>query len=75
MQNDNKYFIDERTGKFFLKHAKNAGSLPDTDGLSIPELLEKLRLADNGQLKRAAIVLFGKDSGRFYPNTFVIFQL
>jgi ATP-dependent DNA helicase RecG len=33
--------------------------------------LEKLRLAENGQIKRAAIVLFGKDPGRFYPNTFV----
>ena len=40
-------------------------------GLSTPELLEKLRLTENGQLKRAAIVLFGKDPGRFYPNTFV----
>ena len=63
--------IDERTVKIFLKHSENAGRLPDTDGLSIPELLEKLRLAENGQLKRAAIVLFGKDPGRFYPNTFV----
>jgi len=63
--------IDERTVKIFLKHSENAGRLPDVDGLSIPELLEKLRLAENGQLKRAAIVLFGKDPGRFYPNTFV----
>jgi len=47
------------------------GRLPDIDGLSMPELLEKLRLAKNGRLKRAAIVLFGKDPGRFYPNTFV----
>jgi ATP-dependent DNA helicase RecG len=45
--------------------------LPDIDGLSTPELLEKLRLTKNGKLKRAAIVLFGKDPGRFYPNTFV----
>jgi ATP-dependent DNA helicase RecG len=63
--------IDERTVKIFLKNAENAGRLPDVDGLSIPELLEKLRLAENGQLKRAAIILFGKDPGRFYPNTFV----
>jgi ATP-dependent DNA helicase RecG len=58
--------IDERTVKIFLKNAENAGRLPDVDGLSTPELLEKLRLAENGQLKRAAIILFGKDSGRFY---------
>ena len=63
--------IDGRTVKIFLKHSENAGRLPDADGLSIPELLEKLRLTENGQLKRAAIILFGKDPGRFYPNTFV----
>ena len=30
--------------------------------------MEKLRLLEDGQLKRAAVVLFGKDPGRFYPN-------
>jgi len=63
--------IDERTIKIFLRKAEEAGRLPDIDGLSTSELLEKLRLAKNGQLKRAAIVLFGKDPGAFYPNTFV----
>ncbi len=63
--------IDERTIKIFLRKADEAGRLPDIDGISIPELLEKLRLSQNGQLKRAAIVLFGKDPGKFYPNTFV----
>jgi ATP-dependent DNA helicase RecG len=63
--------IDEKTVKIYLRKAEEAGRLPDIDGLSTPELLEKLRLAENGQLKRAAIVLFGKDPGRFYPNTFV----
>ena len=63
--------IDEGTIKKYLRKAEEAGRLPDVDGLSTPELLEKLRLAKNGQLKRAAIVLFGKDPGSFYPNTFV----
>ncbi|MFA7494183.1 MAG: RNA-binding domain-containing protein [Proteiniphilum sp.] len=63
--------IDDRTIKIFLRKAEEAGRLPDIDGLSTPELLEKLRLAKNGQLKHAAIVLFGKDPGAFYPNTFV----
>jgi ATP-dependent DNA helicase RecG len=63
--------IDERTIKIFIRKAEEAGRLPDIDGISTPELLEKLHLAENGQLKRAAIVLFGKDPGRFYPNTFV----
>ena len=63
--------IDEGTIKKYLRKAEEAGRLPDVDGLSIPELLGKLRLTENGQLKRAAIVLFGKDPGRFYPSTFV----
>ena len=63
--------IDEGTIKKYLRKAEEAGRLPDADGFSTSELLEKLRLSENGQLKRAAIVLFGKDPGRFYPNTFV----
>ena len=34
-------------------------------------LFEKLRLTENGQLKRAAIILFGKDPGKFYPGIYV----
>jgi len=63
--------IDEETIKKYLRKANEAGRLPDIDGLSTPELLEKLRLTKNGQLKRAAIILFGKDPGSFYPNIFV----
>jgi ATP-dependent DNA helicase RecG len=63
--------IDEATIKKYLRKAEEAGRLPDVDGLSTPELLDKLHLTKNGKLKRAAIVLFGKDPGRFYPNTFV----
>jgi ATP-dependent DNA helicase RecG len=40
----------------------------DVKGLILMELLEKLRVADAGKLKRAALILFGKDPGRFYPN-------
>jgi ATP-dependent DNA helicase RecG len=63
--------IDGATIKKYLKKAEEAGRLPDIDGLTTPELLDKLRLTKNGKLKRAAIVLFGKDPGKFYPNTFV----
>jgi len=63
--------IDEQTINIYLRKAEEAGRLPDVEGLSTAELLEKLRLAKNGQLKRAAIVMFGKDPGAFYPNTFV----
>lgn len=63
--------IDEHSIEAYLKAAEKAGRLPESDGLPISELLEKLRLTENGKLKRAAIILFGKDPGKFYPNTFV----
>jgi len=63
--------IDESSIETYLKAAENAGRLPENSGLSTPDLLEKLRLTDSGELKRAAIILFGKDPGKFYPNTFV----
>lgn len=63
--------IDEKTFLFFLKTSEEKGRLPETDGLPLPEILEKLLLTENGQLKRAAIILFGKTPSRFYPNTFV----
>lgn len=63
--------IDEKVFSFFLKTSENKGRLPETDGLTLPEIFEKLRLTENGQLKRSALVLFGKDPGKFYPNMFV----
>lgn len=63
--------IDEKAVNIFLKASENAGRLPENEGLSLPELFEKLRLIENGHLKRAALILFGKDPGKFYPNTFV----
>lgn len=63
--------IDEKSVATFLKASENAGRLPENAGLTLPELFEKLRLTENGQLKRAALILFGKDPGKFYPNTFV----
>ncbi len=63
--------INEKTVATFLQASENAGRLPENEGLALPELFEKLRLTENGQLKRAAIILFGKDPGKFYPNTFV----
>ena len=63
--------IDEKTVKIFLAASQNTGRLPENDGLDLPELFEKLRLTENGQLKRAAIILFGKDPGKFYPGIYV----
>jgi ATP-dependent DNA helicase RecG len=63
--------INKKSVSVFIKASENAGRLPENDELTIPELFEKLRLSENGQLKRAAIILFGKDPAKFYPNTFV----
>jgi len=42
------------------------------EGLSKADLLAKLRLTDdNGHIKRAAIVLFGKNPAKFYNNCVV----
>ena len=64
--------IDKETVKQFKADAAKAGRLPTDDGtLSLAAILDKLRLTEKGQLKRAAIVIFGKDPGRFYPNQIV----
>lgn len=60
--------IDTASLELYLEDARTSGRLPDISGLSPMQILEKLRLATNGQIKRAAIVLFGKDPGSFYPN-------
>ena len=55
----------------FLADARKTDRMPGADELPIPELMEKLGLAENGCLKRAAIILFGKDPLRFYPGVSV----
>lgn len=60
--------IDTKAIDRYLKAAEKSGRLPDVEGLSLSELFEKLRLVEEGKIKRAAIVLFGKDPGRFYSN-------
>lgn len=63
--------IDTNAVDNFIKAAAKSGRLPELEGLELPELLEKLRLIEDGKLKRAAIVLFGKNPGRFFPNMVV----
>jgi ATP-dependent DNA helicase RecG len=63
--------IDEKSVKAYIIMSKEKGRLPEVEGLSTEEIFDKLRLTENGQLKRGAIVLFGKDPGRFYPNMMV----
>lgn len=63
--------IDETSVRKFLQDAAESGRMPDVSGLSTMEILEKLRLQKEGKLKRAAIILFGKDPNQFYPNILV----
>jgi len=63
--------IDEKAVASFLQASEKAGRLPENEGLTLPELFEKLRLSEKGQLKRAAVILFAKEPAKFYPNTFV----
>lgn len=63
--------IDNESLELFLSDAAKSGRLPDVSGLSTEEILDKLRLMDRGNIKRAAIILFGKEPNRFYPNVMV----
>jgi ATP-dependent DNA helicase RecG len=63
--------IDERSINKFIEDGKEQGRLPDTSGLSPLQILDKLRLVEDEKLKRAAVILFGKDPSRFFPNVTV----
>ena len=63
--------IDNKSISRFIKISENTNRLPVVTGLTNFEVLEKLRLTEGKKLKKAAIILFGKDPGKFYPNTFV----
>ncbi|MCB9748294.1 MAG: putative DNA binding domain-containing protein [Candidatus Omnitrophica bacterium] len=60
--------IDKASVNQFLESAKKAGRFPSHEKLSLKELLDKLRLLDKCKLRRAAIILFGKDPGKFHPS-------
>jgi len=63
--------INEESVQLFLADAKESGRMPDVNGMSLMEILDKLRVSKNGKLKRAAIILFGNDPNKFYPNILV----
>ena len=62
------YDIDSTSILKFVEDSSEKGRLPEIKGLSEFQLLEKLKLTDGDKLKRAAIIMFGKDPMRFYPN-------
>ncbi|MBN2747519.1 MAG: putative DNA binding domain-containing protein, partial [Bacteroidales bacterium] len=60
--------IDEKSLAAFIEAGREKGRMPETNGLSTLQILDKLRLTEGDKLKRAALILFGKDPNRFYPN-------
>jgi len=63
--------IDQNSVHYFINDAKRSGRIFEVEDLTTTQLFEKLRLTENGKLKRAAIILFAKDPNRFYPNVTV----
>ena len=63
--------IDDEAIERFSRDAAQAGRLPDTSRLSTEGILRKLHLLTKDGLTNAALVLFGKDPGEYFPNLFV----
>ena len=64
--------IDDASLKSYIAASVHAGRIADVEGLSKADLIAKLRLTDdNGNIKRAAIVLFGKNPAKFFNNCVV----
>jgi len=60
--------IDEASVRKFIEDSKDKARMPETKGLSVFQILEKLQLTEGKMLKRAALCLFGNNPGKFYPN-------
>ncbi|MDD3876022.1 MAG: ATP-binding protein [Bacteroidales bacterium] len=60
--------IDENSILKFIEDSREKGRMPETKSLSVFQILEKLQFTEGKRLKRAAIVMFGKDPNKFYPN-------
>jgi ATP-dependent DNA helicase RecG len=60
--------LDINTQTKFLNAAEKSGRITIENDISRINLLEKLRLSDNTKVKRAAIILFGLDPGKYFPN-------
>ena len=60
--------LDINTQTKFLNAAEKSGRITIENDISRINLLEKLRLSDNTKVKRASIILFGLDPGKYFPN-------
>ncbi len=63
--------LDINTEKKFISASNNSGRVTIEENISEIDLLEKLRLYNSQKVKRAAIILFAKDPGKFYSNVSV----
>lgn len=64
--------IDEKAVGAFKKGAVKSGRLPQVENEDdIHQVFENLRLTKDGKLKRAAVLLFGKDPRNFFINAYV----
>lgn len=64
--------IDEDAVKLFISDAISSGRLPQIKSeTDIDFIFENLRLVENGKLKRAALLLFGKDPRKYFISAFV----
>ena len=60
--------IDEEGIRQYVSQLRQKRGLEMPNAESIQDVLEKLHLLDSGELKNAAILLFGKDPNRFFPQ-------
>ena len=60
--------IDTESLTQFVEDGMKYGRMPEVEGFSTIQILDKLNLIENGKLKRAAIILFAKNPNRFYPS-------
>ncbi len=60
--------IDDASVTKFITDSKEKGRMPDTTDLTTFQILDKLHLTVGDKLKRSALILFGKDPSRFFPN-------
>lgn len=63
--------IDNESVALYLKDAERSKRIPDAGKLTTEELFSKLNLIKDGKLKRAAIMLFGKNPESFYTHSHV----
>jgi ATP-dependent DNA helicase RecG len=60
--------IDPDSIQKLITDSNEKGRLPETDDLSDLEIMQKLRVAQDDQIKRSGIILFAKDPNQFVPN-------